>query len=149
MQEDTITSGCEMRLWTNTTSCSNLDPICFSKMISFTKYSIPISTICAAAKNWHLTYVKNPRVNDVMLFVPKHLHAYYLILPHHYSIDELVHHKELYPQQVDFMVYTYHDSDSFKDLNSGYKIVNRPEAKKTLTTLNRTIDRDFPMFKRS
>ena len=106
-------------------------------------------SICAAAKNWHLTYVKNPRVNDVMLFIPKHLHAYYLIIPHHFSIDELVHHKELYPQQVDFMVYTYHDSDTSKDLNSGYKIVNRPEAKKTLTPLSRTIDHDFPMFKRS
>jgi hypothetical protein len=72
----------------------------------------------------------HPRVNDMMMFIPQkylnffkekkfdlsHNTWYDLIEKHHFNYNDL-----------DMMLNTYHDSDSAKDNNPIYYIVNRPE----------------------
>ena len=70
----------------------------------------------------------HPRVNDMMMFVPK---KYFNLLNkinlHHGTwYDLVVDHGRSY-QDLDVMLNTYHDSDSEKDYNPIYYIVNRPE----------------------
>lgn len=102
-------------------------------------------SVCSASKNWHKTPKENPRINDVMVYIPRRLKAFYLLRPSHNIIDVLP--KHIFPEHVDFMVYEYYDSDSQKDLNPAYKIVNRPESIVTLTPSERTVPWDFPIFK--
>ena len=102
-------------------------------------------SVCSASKNWHKTCRGNPRINDVMVFIPKQFNMFYFFRPTHNTIDELP--KYIYPKNVDFMVYEYYDSDSQKDLNPAYKIVNRPESSVTLTPSERNITMDFPILK--
>lgn len=87
--------------------------------------TIRFPTIC-----WILYNVYNgkPRVNDMMLFIPNkffdHLdnmpicHESWYIFYHDLKIDD---------NDMDVMINTYHDSDSQKDFNPLYYIVNRPE----------------------
>lgn len=72
---------------------------------------------------------KDPRVNDTSLFIPKKYYCYIknIVLGH-----ELWHHlmntTNLTYNDMDTMINTYHDSDSFKDFNPLYFIVNRNET---------------------
>jgi hypothetical protein len=43
--------------------------------------------------------------------------------------------KNMFPTHVDFMTPYFYDSDSEKDKNPFYKIVNRPENKQTYTPM--------------
>lgn len=68
----------------------------------------------------------HPRVNDMMMFVPK---KYFdlinkVSLSHHTWNDLIESHKLTY-DDLDMMLNTYHDSDSAKDFNPIYYIVNR------------------------
>ena len=88
--------------------------------------TIRFPTIC-----WKRDSVYNckPRVNDMMLFIPKqffdHLdnipicHETWYILSNELHISD---------NDMDVMINTYHDSDSEKDLNPLYYIVNRSES---------------------
>lgn len=73
--------------------------------------------------------VKNhPRVNDMMLFIPKKFFNFInkIELEHNTWYNLVVYHNFTY-ENFDVMLNTYHDSDSAKDHNPIYHIVNRPE----------------------
>lgn len=78
-------------------------------------------------KRWIIVN-KYPRVNDMMLFIPK---KYYKYIKHfscnHYTWRDLMKNTDLTYDDLDTMINTYHDSDSYKDYNPLYYIVNRPE----------------------
>jgi hypothetical protein len=84
-------------------------------------------TIC-----WkHDSKVENdPRVNDTLLLIPS---SYYKYLPTieigHDAWHTLIKRTDLKYEDLDAMINTYHDSDSAKDYNPLYYIVNRPENK--------------------
>jgi hypothetical protein len=75
-----------------------------------------------------------PRVNDVMLFIPK---KYYHI--NKYWVDKhssWVKYKYLYnlnDSDMGFMLDTYHDADSHKDYNPLYYLVGRKEKPYTVS----------------
>ena len=84
-------------------------------------------TIC-----WRVLYKceSNPRINDTLLFVPKKYYTYInKIVICHEAWHLLMNQTELTYNDLDTMIHTYHDSDSFKDYNPLYYIVNRPETK--------------------
>lgn len=71
---------------------------------------------------------RHPRVSDMTLFIPKNL---FYVIPNMIVCHELWqiladNHKISY-DDLDTMINTYHDSDSYKDFNPLYYIVNRPE----------------------
>jgi hypothetical protein len=72
----------------------------------------------------------DPRVNDTLLFIPK---KYYSYIPTieigHDTWHTLMKRTDLDYKDLDTMIDTYHDSDSAKDYNPLYYIVNRPENK--------------------
>ena len=74
-------------------------------------------------------YNGKPRVNDMILYVPK---KYFNIINKisicHESWFLLINELNLTDDDLDVMINTYHDSDSQKDLNPLYYIVNRPES---------------------
>ena len=66
-----------------------------------------------------------------MLFIPKKYYKYIKnIKVYHDTWHELIKNTDLIYDDLDVMINTYHDSDSFKDLNPLYYIVNRPESTK-------------------
>lgn len=76
----------------------------------------------------------HPRVNDMMLFIPKKYYKYiHNIHICHESWYNIIKNTDLKYDDMDTMLNTYHDSDSFKDLNPIYRIVNRIECNKTHT----------------
>jgi hypothetical protein len=74
----------------------------------------------------------HPRVNDVMMFIPKKYYKYLNYI--HYHPDGhnqwkyFIENTDLTYDDLDTMMNTYYDSDSSKDLNPIYYIVNRPES---------------------
>ena len=69
----------------------------------------------------------HPRVNDMMMYVPKRFaHLLNKINLGHRSWLELVEEHQLQYDDLDTMLDTYHDSDSAKDFNPIYYLVNRP-----------------------
>lgn len=83
-------------------------------------------------KPYHKTGSGHPRVNDTMLYVPKkyfpYLDTIYQTEDTHAQWEYLLQHSPLTYEDLDTMVPTYHDSDSNKDNNPLYYIVNRPES---------------------
>jgi hypothetical protein len=78
---------------------------------------------------WNKVY-NHPRVNDTILFIPKKYYKYINnIIIDHNSWYELMQTTDLTYDDMDTMINTYHDSDSFKDFNPLYYIVNREESK--------------------
>lgn len=74
----------------------------------------------------------HPRINDMMLYVPKKYIGFFKekgIELSHRSWFELVERHKFDYCELDTMLNTYHDSDSAKDYNPIYYIVNRPESK--------------------
>lgn len=66
----------------------------------------------------------HPRVNDMMLYIPKKYYAFIQrIIIRHEAWSDLM--DVLTYDDVDVMINTYHDSDSEKDQNPLYYIVNR------------------------
>jgi hypothetical protein len=89
--------------------------------------TIRFPTICWKKDSVH---INKPRVNDMMLYIPNRFfdklnkmvigHEAWYNFSHDLNIDD---------SDMDVMINTYHDSDSQKDYNPLYYIVNRPESK--------------------
>jgi hypothetical protein len=85
-------------------------------------------TIC-----WYYNRMCNndPRVNDTSLFIPKKYYKYIKnVVLCHDLWHLLVNNTDLNYDDMDVLINTYHDSDSSKDNNPLYYIVNRSERKK-------------------
>lgn len=88
-------------------------------------------------------YEGYPRVTDMMIFVPRELYPYLM--------SGMVCHEGWYilcqsgldNTKINTMINTYHDSDSQKDWNPIYRVVNRPESNRW-DTPNETIYGQFP-----
>lgn len=76
----------------------------------------------------------HPRVNDMMMFIPKKYFSHLNVGLGHDSWYNLIERQSLTYEDLDTMLNTYHDSDSGKDFNPIYFIVNRPEESNHLTT---------------
>ena len=73
----------------------------------------------------------HPRVNDIMMYIPKRYIIFFKqsgIDLHHDTWYKLVTYYNFNYEQLDTMLNTYHDSDSYKDYNPIYYIVNRDES---------------------
>ena len=96
---------------------------CFNPMIN----TILFPTICWKQDS---RVGKHPRVNDIMLFIPNKYYKYIKkIIINHNTWFDLINNTNLTYNDLDTMINTYHDSDSFKDYNPLYYIVNRSESK--------------------
>jgi len=88
-------------------------------------------SICWTRDNGHK--IDNyPRVNDTMLFIPKKYFNYINYIDYsdgsgHSQWKNFIEKAKLSIDDLDTMIKTYHDSDSAKDFNPLYYIVNRPE----------------------
>ena len=98
----------------------------------FNPYSdnILFPSICWKIGNSHMAG-PHPRVNDMMLFTPKKYVRYVrnVIKIGHDTWSCLVDDTDLTYKNLDTMLNTFHDSDSAKDFNPIYYIVNRPQTK--------------------
>jgi hypothetical protein len=89
----------------------------------------PSSIILFPSITWvpHHKIDNHPRVNDTMFFIPK---KYYNFINYfsfgHECWFMLMNH--LTYEDMDTIIHSYHDSDSEKDFNPLYRIVNRPES---------------------
>ena len=71
----------------------------------------------------------HPRVNDMIIFIPKKYYNYiHMISIGHEMWQILVDNAKLTYDDLDVMLNTFHDSDSAKDFNPLYYLVNRPEC---------------------
>jgi len=70
-----------------------------------------------------------PEVNNIILYIPK---KYYFITKdlriHHDSWKYFIQHMGLKDSDMEFMLDTYHDSDSYKDYNPFYYMVGRDQT---------------------
>jgi len=97
------------------------------KVIDITKNKILFPSICWGKK----CIIKNyPRVNDMMMFIPKKYYIYinYINIFHN-CWYKLINTSTIKNEDLDVILNTLHDSDSEKDNNPIYYIVNRPESK--------------------
>ncbi len=86
-----------------------------------------IRFISVCWKYWD-RYGNHPRVNDMMLYIPKKYFKYLSrIHLSHETWKNLIDIGLTY-EDLDMMCDTYHDSDSAIDYNPYYSIVNRPEC---------------------
>ncbi len=86
-------------------------------------FSFPMSI----KDNGHML-IDEPRVSDTMLFIPnKYFHILDKVYLYHSCWFVLINKTKLTNKDLDFMINTFHDSDSFKDNNPLYYIVNRPQ----------------------
>lgn len=87
--------------------------------------TIQFPTICW----YHACTTKHgyPRVNDTMLFIPKRYFSFLSFIEiSHDTWQNLVERTPLTSNDMDTFISTYHDSDTQKDFNPLYFIVNRP-----------------------
>lgn len=90
---------------------------------------ITFPSICFLTSNSHKTHDNMPRVNDMFIFIPRN---YYRIVNDGFELGhdswlDLVNHFKYNKNDINVLVSTYHDSDSFKDWNPLYYICNRPQ----------------------
>jgi hypothetical protein len=72
----------------------------------------------------------HPRINDMMMYLPKKYINFFkqnMFNLTHDTWFDLIEKYDFNYNQLDMMINTYHDSDSAKDYNPIYYIVNRPE----------------------
>ena len=72
----------------------------------------------------------HPRINDMMMYIPKKYIDFFKQTRfnlYHDTWYNLIEKYRFNYNQLDMMLNTYHDSDSAKDYNPIYYIVNRPE----------------------
>lgn len=95
------------------------------------KDKIQYSSICYIFRNFHLTTNKKPRVVDMILYVPRDMYTSVFEKPVmalcHDGYSNLLA-AGVTEDNIAFIVNTYHDSDSQKDWNPLYYIVNRPQS---------------------
>ena len=71
----------------------------------------------------------HPRINDTMFFFPKKYFNYLnKIILFHTTWEFLIKNTDLTYDDLDYMIKTYHDSNTQNDFNPYYRIVNRPEC---------------------
>jgi hypothetical protein len=71
----------------------------------------------------------HPKVSDMMCFIPKKYYPYLKNMNHREEAwAEFVENSHLTYADLDTMLDTFHDSDSAKDYNPLYYIVNRPQS---------------------
>ena len=76
----------------------------------------------------------HPRVNDMMLYFPKKYYKYIEFILYnngntgHNLWETFINQTDLTYKDLDTILHTYHDSDSEKDYNPIYYIVNRNQA---------------------
>lgn len=74
-------------------------------------------------------YENHPIINDAILFIPNKYYKYITNIDiGHFTWFYLMQTTDLTYDDMDTMIHTYHDSDSFKDYNPLYYIVNRPQT---------------------
>jgi len=85
-------------------------------------------TICW--KHHSTTYWGHPRVNPVMILIPNkyYEHLRHIHLFSHEGWDHLIRDAYLSYDDLDTMINTFHDSDSEKDFNPLYYMVNRHQC---------------------
>lgn len=85
-------------------------------------------TICWIDRGGHKTG-GHPRINDMMLFIPKKYFKYinHIIIDHD-CWKHVMYHTNLTYNDLDTLIKTYHDSNSNWDWNPLYYIVNRIET---------------------
>jgi len=92
---------------------------------------VTLPCVCMTYKRCHLCRGNQPRVNDMMAWVPKRFFERLLksrkLKVTHDSWPQLVD-LGLCEDDIGVMIDTLHDSDSFKDWNPLYRVVNRPET---------------------
>jgi hypothetical protein len=89
--------------------------------------TIKFPTVCFKERS---VYKNFPRINDTMLFLPrKYFDRIQYINLCHESWYNLRMSGQFKVEDLNVMIDTYHDSDSAKDYNPLYRIVNRPESK--------------------
>jgi hypothetical protein len=73
---------------------------------------------------------QHPRVNCMMLFIPKKYYKYLdkITDVEHNTWYDLINNTDLTYEDLDTILNTYHDSNSYNDYNPLYYIVNRPES---------------------
>lgn len=106
--------------------CMRIDLFLKDKFFEiFNPYSDKILFPSVCFKPYHKCGL-HPRVNDMMMFIPKKYFDFIknFELCHNSWHDLIVYHKLSY-EDLDMMLNTYHDSDSAKDFNPIYYIVNR------------------------
>ena len=92
----------------------------------FNPYSDKILFPSICFKPFHKCGI-HPRVNDMMIFIPKKYFDFIKKIEIcHGSWFQLIEWYKLNYDEIDTMLNTFHDSDSAKDLNPLYFIVNRP-----------------------
>jgi hypothetical protein len=85
---------------------------------------------CICFIPYHKTEDEHPRVNDTMMFIHKKYFKYlHRMIISHDSWSHMINNMDLTYEDLGVMIQTYHDSDSYKDLNPLYYIVNREECK--------------------
>jgi hypothetical protein len=98
----------------------------FMEIVNPTINMILFPTICFIPQH---KCGNDPRVNDTMIFIPKKYYKYISeIIVYHDAWHILVNNTDLNYDDLDTMIHTYHDSDSYKDLNPLYYIVNREQS---------------------
>ena len=100
--------------------------------------------LSACFKPHHITFHGHPRVNDIMCFIPKKYFQYVDDLVYsgdgHNQWDYFVRNTSLTYNDLDTILPGFHDSDTSKDWNPVYYIVNRKEASPRETDLFRKED---------
>ena len=114
--------------------CMRIDIFLKDKFIEiFNPYSDKILFPSVCFKPHHKVGI-HPRVNDIMMFIPKkYFSNIKKVELNHYTWYNLIISQKLTYEDLDTMLNTYHDSDSAKDYNPLYYIVNR-SVNKTHTT---------------
>lgn len=104
----------------------------FYGLVTLDDHKFKYSSICFTLHNYHKTSNNLPRVADMMLYIPKVFFSVLLLpdiaLLSHYGVDAL-HAHGVCVDNVSFYLHTYHDSDSYKDWNPIYYVVNREQNK--------------------
>lgn len=99
------------------------------------KFNIEWNKIYFSNITWrecYKTFNNEPRIADVMMFIPSP-YFYLFNLNIYLNHDAWFTYKTDYNltnNDMDFMIDTYHDSDTFKDFNPLYYMVSRPENQK-------------------
>jgi len=110
--------------------CMRIDLFIKDKFIEiFNPYSDKILFPSVCFKPFHKSGI-HPRVNDMMMFIPKRFfHFIKKVELNHDTWNQLIVGHNFRYEYLDMMLNTYHDSDSAKDFNPIYYIVNRIENK--------------------
>jgi len=94
---------------------------------------VPDETVKKKNKEGNIIDTKIPRVNDMFIFIPKKFYRQLDILTryiqHHNTWYQYLRYTLLHNGQMSTFLDTYHDSDSGKDWNPLYFIVNRKRSK--------------------